>query len=207
MKFGDKLKQLRNKADLTQSELAKISGVSSGQISLLENDERKITQDSFNKVISALGIKEEDFFGSGLSYVDVPEKQPRPIPVISWIHAGEFAEAANHWPVGVSGDEEPVYSYVKTGPHTFGLRVQGDSMLPRIMPGDIAIVDPEQRCDNGSMCVVMVNGEVAIKFFWDRETEIVLKSMNDKYPDSIIHKDSKADFKVIGKIVAIDARF
>lgn len=207
MKFGDRIKHLRNKADLTQVELAKKSGVSPGQISLLENSERKITQDSFNKVIDALGVKEEDFFGSDLSLVAIPDLQPRPIPVIAWVHAGEFADAADHWPVGVSSEGDPVYSSVKTGPNAFGLRVQGDSMLPRFLPGDIAVIDPAIRCDNGSPCVVSVNGEVSLKLFWDKEAEIVLKSINDKYPEIIIRKDSKVDFRVIGKVVDMKAKF
>lgn len=80
-------------------------------------------------------------------------------------------------------------------------------MLPRFMPGDIAIVDPAVRCDNGSACVVSVNGEVQLRFFWEKETEIILKSMNDKYPEITIKKDSKVDFKVIGKVIDIKVRF
>ena len=139
--------------------------------------------------------------------MDLPSLQPRPIPVISWVHAGAFAESADRWPLGVSGEEEPVFSYGRTGPNSFGLRVQGDSMLPRFMPGDIAIVDPAVRCDNGCPCVVSINGEVSLKLFWDKETEIVLKSMNNKYPEIIINKESNVDFKVIGKVVDIKAKF
>jgi SOS-response transcriptional repressor LexA len=139
--------------------------------------------------------------------IELPPLQPHPIPVISWVHAGEFADCDDRWPPGVSGVEDPVYLYTKTGPNTFGLRVEGDSMLPRFMPGDIAIVDPAVRCDNGSACVVSVNGEVQLRFFWDKETEIILKAMSDKYPEIIIKKDSKVDFKVIGKVIDIKVRY
>ena len=175
------------------AKLSRISGVSTGVLSRYFNDDG-ISSDNLFAVMQALGL-------------NAPVLQPRPIPVISWVHAGQFAEAADHWPVGVSSEGDPVFSYVKVGPHTFGLRVEGDSMFPRFMPGDIAIVDPEQRCDNGSPCVVWVNGEVSLKLFWDKETEIVLKSMNDKYPEIIIKKDSKVDFRVIGKVVDIKAKF
>jgi SOS-response transcriptional repressor LexA len=162
-----------------------------------------------SKILKALCAKlevSEDEFYIGMG-IPAPEKQPQPIPVISWVHAGEFAECEDRWPSGVSGVEDPVFSYVKTSPNAFGLRVQGDSMLPRFMPGDIAIVDPSVRCDNGSPCVVSVNGEVQLRFFWDKETEILLKSMNDKYPEIIIKKDSKVDFRVIGKVVDIKVKF
>ena len=162
-----------------------------------------------SKILKALCAKlevSEDEFYIGMG-IPVPEKQPQPIPVISWVHAGEFIECEDRWPSGVSGVEDPVFSYVKTSPNAFGVRVQGDSMLPRFMPGDIAIVDPHVRCDNGSPCVVSVNGEVQLRLFWDKETEILLKSMNDKYPEIIIKKDSKVDFRVIGKVVDIKAKF
>ena len=157
---------------------------------------------SIKKLTAALNVDE-----IRLLSIEVPPLQPRAIPVISWIHAGEFWDADDHWPINVSGEGEPVYSYTKTSPNAFGLRVQGDSMLPRFMPGDIVIVDPVFRCDNGSACIVSVNGEVSLKLFWEKETEIVLKSMNDKYPEIIIKKDSKVDFKVIGKVVDIRATF
>ena len=161
------------------------------------------------KILKALCTKlevSEDEFYIGMG-IPVPEKQLQPIPVISWVHAGEFAECEDRWPPGVSGVEDPVSTFGKTGPNAFGLRIKGDSMLPRFMPGDIAIVDPHVRCDNGSPCVVSVNGEVQLRLFWDKETEILLKSMNDKYPEIIIKKDSKVDFRVIGKVVDIKAKF
>jgi SOS-response transcriptional repressor LexA len=37
-------------------------------------------------------------------------------------------------------------------------------------------------------------------------TIIKLISLNEKYPDIIIRKDSKVDFKVIGKVVDIIAK-
>jgi SOS-response transcriptional repressor LexA len=201
MKFGDRIKQLRTKANLTQVELAEKAGVSPGQISLLENSERKITQDSFNKVIDALGIKEEEFFGYGLTLAGIPDLHPRPIPVISWVNAGLFADAEDHWPVGVSSEGDPVFSYRKVGLHAFGLRVVGDSMAPRYLPGDTIIVDPEIRCDNGSPCVVVLDGKATFKFFKETEDLIILEPMNQNHREIIIRKSRPGDFRVVGKVV------
>ena len=73
-------------------------------------------------------------------------------------------------------------------------------MMPRFMPGDIAIVDPHVGFENGSACVIWVNGEVSLKLVWDREEEVLLRPMNDKYPEMIIRKDSKVDFRVIAAL-------
>jgi len=141
--------------------------------------------------------------------VDLFEKvslQRRPIPVISWVHAGAFAEPTDSWPPGVSGIEEPVFTSVKTGPNAFGLRVEGDNMTPTLIPGDVAIVDPAIRCDNGIICVVWVNGEVSIKRLYDDEKEIRLVPDNPKEKLTVIPKDRPIDFRVIGKVVASERR-
>ncbi len=143
----------------------------------------------------------------GIDVLDVPDRHyQRPIPVISWIHAGAFAEPADQWPPGVSGEEEPVFSYKNVCPHAFGLRVEGDSMAPRFLPGDIIIVDPEIRCDNGAACVVWINGEVSLKLFFEDEREIRLVPLNEKHDIRVIPKDRKVDFKVIGKVVDLVAK-
>jgi SOS-response transcriptional repressor LexA len=156
---------------------------------------------SVKKLCQALGVSE-----IRLVALSAPLLEKRPIPVISWIHAGAFAECVDSWPPGVSGIDDPVYSYEKTGDNAFGLRVEGDSMLPRFIPGDIVIVDPAVRYDNGSVCVVWVNGDVSLKQFWDRGGEIVLKPMNDRYPETIIKKDSRVDFRVIGRVVDVKVK-
>ena len=137
------------------------------------------------------------------SAMNVPEKQNRLIPIISWVHAGAFAEPIDQWPAGVSGEGDPVPSYITVGPHAFGLKIQGDSMAPRYLPGDTIIVDPEIRCDNGSPCVVWVNGEVSLKFFHEDEKEIRLVPMNEAYEIRVIPKGRKVDFRVIGKVVEL----
>ncbi len=156
---------------------------------------------SVRKLSEALGVSE-----IRLVALPAPHRGQRPIPVISWVHAGAFAECVDSWPPGVSGEGDPVFSYEKTGPNAFGLRVEGDSMLPRFMPGDIVVVDPAVRCDNGSICVVWVNGDVSLKQFWEKEGEIVLRPMNDRYPETIIKKDSRVDFRVIGRVVDVKVK-
>lgn len=149
--------------------------------------------------------KEEEFYLNILGD-DVPQKHNKLIPVISWVHAGLFADPVDVWPAGVSGIDDPVTSFASTSDNAFALVVEGDSMMPRYFPGDIVIVDPAIRCDNGSACVVWINGEVSLKLFWERGEDVLLKPMNDKYPEIVIKRDSKVDFKVIGKVVDMKAK-
>ena len=194
--FGEKIKAKRVEKGWSQEKLAKKAEITQGSVSRIENDtQTNLTEETKKRLLNALDIIDLTF--------TAPDLHGQQIPVISWVQAGAFAEAFDSWPPGISGIAEPVQSYNKTGPNTFGLIIMGDSMFPRFMPGDIAIIDPSLKCDNGSACVVWVNGDVTLKLFWDKENEIVLRSMNDKYPEIIIKKDSKVDFRVIGKVVDI----
>ena len=203
---GEKIRTLRKAAGLTQIDLAERAELTSGQISFLETGERPIFQDSFSKVLNALGVSELEFFTDGLNTTSAPELIHSPIPVISSVSAGEFFEAADPWPVGVSGEGDPVYSDVRTGPHTFGLIVEGESMLPRFLPGDVVIVDPDIPTHNGCACVAWINGDVSLKMFYETEKEITLKPLNPKYPVVLIPKDSEIEFRVIGKVVDLKAK-
>jgi len=194
--FSQTIKEKREEKGWTQTDLAIRAGISQGSISRIENgDQTNLTEETKRKLLNTLDLHS--------LAIEAPTTFNKPIPVISWVHAGLFAEAVDSWPVGVSGIADPVYSYEKVSDHAFALIVEGDSMLPRFMPGDRAIVDPALKCDNGCACVVWVNGEVSLKLFYDRENEVILRPMNDKYPETIIKKDSKVDFRVIGKVVDI----
>ena len=196
--FGALVREERVRYGLSQKELASKASVSQASISRIEkNIQANLTEDTKIKLLLALGLPEK---GSH-TLSGAPLIFSKPIPVISWVHSGAFVDAKERWPSGVSAESDPVYSSVMTGSNAFGLRIEGDSMLPRFMPGDIAIVDPSLRCGDGSPSVVWVNGEVSLKLFWDLGGEIVLRAMNNKYPEIIIRKDSNVDFRVIGNVV------
>jgi len=190
--FGKFIKTARETLGLTQEGLAAKSGLSQATISRIELDKQtNLTEDTRNVLLSSLGI----------NAISIPIPQIKQIPVISWVHAGLFAEPVDTWPNHVSEEGESVISYETVGPCAFALRVVGDSMEPRYFPGDTIIVDPGIRCDNDCPCVVWLNGEVSFKIFKETEDEVRLHPLNDRYPDTTIKKDSRADFKIIGKVV------
>jgi SOS-response transcriptional repressor LexA len=136
--FGEIVKEKRLEKGWTQTQLAVKSGIKQGSISRIEaNEQTNLTEETKNKLLNTLELY-------GIVH-QIPDRHTKPIPVISWVHAGQFADAVDSWPVGVSGISDPVFSYFKTGPNAFGLIIEGDSMAPRFLPGDVAIVDPAIR--------------------------------------------------------------
>ena len=60
MTIGQRIKYYREQAGMTQEQLANILGVTSGAISHIENDKRRITLDKLDAIIQALGCKFTD---------------------------------------------------------------------------------------------------------------------------------------------------
>jgi len=64
LEIGQKIKELRLAAELTQEELAVRAQLTKGFISQIENDQTSISLDSLIDILDALGISIGDFFSS-----------------------------------------------------------------------------------------------------------------------------------------------
>ena len=208
MTLGEKIKQARVKSGLTQTELGVLvfksvsGGAAQMKIKRMESDEQEPKFTELLAIARALNVDLSEFVKlDNVEMAELPKLRPQPIPVISWVQAGAFAEAIDLWPVGVSGEGDPVFTDKKVSPNAFGLRVMGDSMEPRYIKGDVIIIDPSIKCECGDKCVVSLNGETTFKIFKEFEDEIRLIPLNPKYPHRVIPKNSKVDFRVIGKVV------
>lgn len=62
------------------------------------------------------------------------------VPVISYVQAGDLAEAIDAYPVGVGMRD--ILTSIDVSDCAFALEVDGLSMLPEFSPGDIIVVDP-----------------------------------------------------------------
>ena len=60
MTIGQQIKQYRERAGMTQEQLAEVVGVTQENISQVENDKLGITIDKLNKICDALGVKITD---------------------------------------------------------------------------------------------------------------------------------------------------
>ena len=83
----------------------------------------------------------------------------------------------------------------------FALVVKGDSMEPIFADGSIVFYKQQDDVENGEIAVVEIDGNgVTLKkvyFNYDDET-VILRSLNDKYEDRVLHPD---EVRIIGKVV------
>tara|TARA_A200000159_G_C7324943_1_gene340502 strand:- start:856 stop:1293 length:438 start_codon:yes stop_codon:yes gene_type:complete len=77
MSIGENVKALRQRKGLTQSQLAKASGMQLTQVSRIENDDTDAKASTLNKIIQGLGCSANDIFdkpsGSKMSLEDFIE--------------------------------------------------------------------------------------------------------------------------------------
>jgi SOS-response transcriptional repressor LexA len=121
----------------------------------------------------------------------------KPIPLLNRIPAG-FPESYRDkdYPPGYA-DEYVSLPDVKDL-NAFALKVEGDSMIPRLKPGEIVIVSPNRQWESGDIVVTKVKEEVSLKKIFRKETTLVLQPINPDYSPIILPVN---DVRIIGKVI------
>lgn len=129
-------------------------------------------------------IREEDLSHYNTEPAAGPSGK-RTAPVISWVQAGEWAEAHDPYPPGDGEGFEEVPD--TAGANVFWLRVVGDSMTApvgmSIPEGHLILVDPDQEAENGSLVVAKLtdSDEVTFKKLVIDAGQKYLKPLNPAY--------------------------
>lgn len=111
----------------------------------------------------------------------------RHIPVISWAAAGELCEAND---ISHKAVQEWLFTAAtKAGPHSYALRVIGDSMTnpypagPSYPHDTVIVVDAERRLEIGNRVIAKCPGEEAtFKVYTEDSGRRLLKPLNPQYP-------------------------
>lgn len=202
--FGQKLKNCRKNANLTQKELANIIGVSAQVIS---NWERGYTTGVDTDVLSLLS----EVLNCSTDYLigrnEIPIKidsirHTTRIPIIGVIKAGEPIFAIEN----IEGYEYVDIEETKGG-EFFYLRVTGDSMVnARILDGDLVYVKKQSDVDSGDIAVVLINGyEATLKRVLKTDDSVILHPENPKYKPKVFSKNEieSGYLKIIGKVIHV----
>lgn len=128
------------------------------------------------------------------------------INVLGRVAAGIPLEAIEE----IVDTEEITEDLARTGDF-FGLRIQGDSMEPRICDGDVVIVRKQEDADSGDIVIAMVNGDDAVcKRLIKYTYGIGLISLNAaKYEPMMYTPEeiSEKPVRIIGKVVELRGKF
>lgn len=88
----------------------------------------------------------------------------------------------------------------------FGLKVSGDSMMPKYLDGDVLIVQKANDCESGQDCIVMVNGDDGtFKRVIKNKDGIILQPLNPNYEIKFYSNDEieKLPIKILGVVKEI----
>ena len=89
----------------------------------------------------------------------------------------------------------------------FWLRVEGDSMMPKMEAGDLVLVRQQSSIDSGSFAVVVVDGdEGLVKLVKYGKKWIELHSINPYYPVRRFEDAETEMVSVVGLVVEIKRR-
>lgn len=219
MTLGEWIKNYRDTHSLSMQDMADMCGFSKAYIGQLEKGVNPSTGkpisptiQAFDKIARAVGLDLDAFLKEldGTQLVTLlPDKKKEPtsyhakgvrIPVLGRVAAGipiEAIEDVEDW-------EEIPESMAKNGEY-FALRIKGESMSPKLQPGDIVIVKKQNDVDTGDTAIVLVNGnDATVKQIKKTETGIMLVGLNvEVYPPHFYSNKEIEELpvKIIGKVV------
>ena len=195
----NRLKELREKKELFQSDVAKFLGISTPAYSYYEANKRNMPTET--------AIKLSKFFNVSVDYLlGVDTTNKRLLPVLGTVKAGYNYLA-----------QENIIDYIDpsmniTDPENyFGLVVKGDSMAPLFDEGDYLIVHKNDgEFDSNYICIVLIDGEEAtVKKVVRTKEGIELHAYNPYYPvKKFTTKEiDELPVKIIGTVVRLIRNF
>jgi repressor LexA len=127
------------------------------------------------------------------------------IPLVGTIAAGLPLEAVENF------ETELAVSPALFGcERCFGLRVKGDSMIDaHILDGDLAIIRPQPRVENGEIAAVLVRDllpEATLKIVRRTRATLFLEPANPAYSPVVFKGPQRKQVSILGKFVGIVRR-
>ena len=212
MTIGKRIKDLRTSLDMTQDELAKLTGYKSrSSIQKIESGERDITQSTIAAFAKALkvtpsvimGWEENNKNNTAPDYSNIkgiiPLPEMRKVPLLGAIACGE----------PIYREEDEWISLPNDIKADFCLRCQGDSMIDaRINDGDIVFIKACPEVENGQIAAVSIDNEVTLKrvFYYPEKNKLVLYPENKAYEPFVYMNEELNDIRILGRAVVFLSR-
>lgn len=168
----NRLKELREKKDLFQSDVAKFLGITTPAYSYYESNKREMSAKTAKKLANFFNVTVDYLMGND-------SNNKRLIPVLGVVKAGYNYLA-----------QENILEYIDPAmdlpdnQEYFALIVKGDSMYPIVNEGDYLLVKKDDgNFINNDVCIVLINGdEATVKKVIRTDTGIELHAYNPYYP-------------------------
>lgn len=154
-----RLKELRIKAGYTQAETAQLLGISQPAYANYERGARQADYDTLSKLAEIFNSSVDYLLGRNAVY-SFPSEDITYMEVIGSVKAGFDGLACEEH----TGDMTPIPTEFLGGGSKddyFLLRISGNSMYPKMLDGDLVLVQRETSVDSGAVAVVLYGSEEA----------------------------------------------
>ena len=203
MTIGEQIRKRREELGMTQQQLADRLGYKSkSAINKIELGINDVAQKRIVDFANALNTSIEYLLDMNKKE---PEAKPIRIPVLGRIAAGiplEMIEDVVDW-------EEIDAETAKLGP-LFALKVEGHSMEPRILDGDVVIIHQQEDAESGDIVIASVNGDDATcKRLRKFKDGIELVPNNPAYAPMFFSNQEMTSkpVKILGKVIELRGKF
>ncbi len=205
MSVGENIKKIRKEKGLTQKKLGELCEpcISESTIRKYELGILNPKIETIDKIAAALDVPILTLMGHEV--IDPSALKGVKIPVLGRVAAGTPVEACED----IIGFEEIPEDMARTGTF-FALRINGDSMSPKISDGNTVIVRQQDTADTGDIVVAFVNGDDATcKRLRKYKDGIELIPDNPSYaPMFFSNEDIQSKpVRIIGKVVELRVKF
>lgn len=186
--YGKAIKRAREDAGLTQDELAEKMGKSKKTIWRLEANQRPINTNILESVASATGRSVEELMGrgGGIDASNVTMIRQKLIAIPLYSKASEVCAGGGN--VLPQPEIEMPFWVLEDwvgGPLTpkqvYAIRMEGDSMEPKIPAASIVVVNPNVEVRSGDVAVVCIDDRMMVKQVFFRGNGVELNPLNPAY--------------------------
>lgn len=198
--IGERIKEARKSAGLTQLELAKKTELSRSYIGDIEKDRYNPSVSTLQLIATATNTPLEDLLPS--TKTASPTGRGVRIPVLGRVVAGIPIEAVEE-----ILDYEEITPELAASGEFFALKIRGHSMEPRMMEGDVVIVRRQDDVESGDVAIVLVNGdEATVKRIKKQPEGITLIATNTSVYEPHFYSNKEiADLpvRILGRVVEL----
>lgn len=203
-KFTDRLKLAMDQKEISQSDLAKATGITQSSISDWLRGKYLPKQDKVALLSKALGVSPAYLMGWEVSELDLSSSpdmilpvRMKKIPILGEIACGE--------PIFAEENYEGFFLLDKNLPEAdFILTAKGDSMIEaNIHSGDLVFLRITQDVENGTIAAVLIEDDATLKRVNKSDGTLILQPCNNKYPPIIITEEDRKNVRILGEMVGV----
>lgn len=201
MQLGDRIKEKRKAAGLTQAQVGTYFGIAASSVSEWESGASKPDIDKLPALARLLKTTVDYLLAGSSNTHSVNQETPDynvisadtkgRLPLISWVQAGDWSDIVDNFQPGDA--EEWIPCPFPAGNGSFILRVQGYSMHnpggeKSYNPGEFIAIDPTAEPRNRSMVIAKIDGEEKATFkqlLIEPDGTYLLQALNPAWPNRI----------------------